>query len=52
MKKMNKMYEAPIAEMLEIEAVNVMMVSGGTGQGQNPPTGGTPGTPGTGPSLS
>jgi hypothetical protein len=49
MKKMNKMYEAPVAEMLEIEAVSVMMVSGGTGTSTGPIVPGP--NPGTDPSI-
>ena len=30
MKKMNKMYEAPVAEMIEIQGLNVLMSSGTT----------------------
>jgi hypothetical protein len=44
MKKMNKMYEAPAAEMLEIETISVMMVSGDI---QDPTTPVTPPFPGS-----
>lgn len=42
MKKMN-VYEAPVAEMIEIEAVNAMMITSQTGNG-----GGTGGNTGGG----
>jgi hypothetical protein len=35
MKKMN-MYEAPVAEMIEIEAMNGLMNASGDNGGQNP----------------
>lgn len=39
MKKMNKMYEAPKAEVIEIQAATVLMTSGG-GNGSTGDTGG------------
>jgi hypothetical protein len=41
MKKMNKMYEAPVAEMIEMQMPTVLMMSGGTGSTVDPVGGGT-----------
>ena len=43
MKKMNKMYEAPKAEVIEIQAATVLMTSG-AGTGETGQTGGGGGT--------
>jgi hypothetical protein len=43
MKKMNKTYEAPVAEMIEMQMPVVLMVSAGTGTGINDPIGGNSG---------
>ena len=38
---MNKTYEAPVAEMIEMQMPSVLMASGGTGSTSDPVGGGT-----------